>query len=111
MCVSLPALICIVLSVTSTSVPVQEVDLLLHHQREAVFRKNQELQALRLKEKDMVSEVSGSKTTIANLDSRTRKVDQNTLKQQEIIYNQASPPTHQACVPLRTLLKTLHMRH
>ncbi|XP_041946253.1 coiled-coil domain-containing protein 39 [Alosa sapidissima] len=67
---------------------IKEVDLLLHRHREAVFRKNQELQALRLKEKDSVSEVSGSKAAITNLDSRIRKVDQNTLKQQEIIYSQ-----------------------
>ncbi|KAL2097210.1 hypothetical protein ACEWY4_006417 [Coilia grayii] len=69
---------------------IKEIDLLLHRQREAVFRKNQDVQALCMKEKDLVSEVSGSKAAISNLDSRLRKLDQNTLKQQEIIYNQAS---------------------
>lgn len=64
--------------------------MLLHRQREAVFRKTQELQALSLKEKDSVSEVAGCKAAVTNLDSRLRKLDQNTLKQQEIIYNQAS---------------------
>ncbi|XP_042562568.1 coiled-coil domain-containing protein 39-like isoform X2 [Clupea harengus] len=67
---------------------IKEIDLLLHRQREAVFRKTQELQALSLKEKDSVSEVAGCKAAVTNLDSRLRKLDQNTLKQQEIIYNQ-----------------------
>ncbi|XP_063075553.1 coiled-coil domain-containing protein 39 [Engraulis encrasicolus] len=67
---------------------IKEIDLQLHRQRDAVFRKNQDLQALVMKEKDLVSEVSGSKAAISSLDSRLRKLDQNTLKQQEIIYNQ-----------------------
>ncbi|KAL6489891.1 hypothetical protein MHYP_G00002360 [Metynnis hypsauchen] len=66
----------------------KEIDAQLQRQRELLFRKRQELQTLRAKEKNATAELSGSRATLSNLDSRLNKLDQHTLKQQEIICNQ-----------------------
>uniref|UniRef100_A0A674CSF3 Coiled-coil domain-containing protein 39 n=1 Tax=Salmo trutta TaxID=8032 RepID=A0A674CSF3_SALTR len=67
---------------------IKDMDAQLHRHREVLFRESQEVQALRLKEKDSMAVLSGSRVTLSNLDSRLSKLDQNSLKQQEIIYNQ-----------------------
>ncbi|XP_024247758.1 coiled-coil domain-containing protein 39 [Oncorhynchus tshawytscha] len=67
---------------------IKDMDAQLHRHREVLFRESQEVQALRLKEKDSMAVLSGSRVALSNLDSRLSKLDQNSLKQQEIIYNQ-----------------------
>ncbi|XP_036453610.1 LOW QUALITY PROTEIN: coiled-coil domain-containing protein 39 [Colossoma macropomum] len=67
---------------------IKEIDTQLQRQRELLFRKSQELQTLRAKEKSATAELSGSRAALSNLDSRLSKLDQHALKQQEIIYNQ-----------------------
>ncbi|XP_066537250.1 coiled-coil domain-containing protein 39 [Hoplias malabaricus] len=67
---------------------IKEIDTQLLRLRELLFRKNQELQGLRAKEKNTMAELSGSRTALSNLESRISKQDQNALKQQGIIYNQ-----------------------
>ncbi|XP_062337663.1 coiled-coil domain-containing protein 39 [Osmerus eperlanus] len=67
---------------------IKEVDAELHRERQVLFRKSQELQALRLREKDAVAQLSGSRTVLASLDTRLTRLDQDSLKQQKIIYNQ-----------------------
>uniref|UniRef100_A0A8C7I6J7 Coiled-coil domain-containing protein 39 n=1 Tax=Oncorhynchus kisutch TaxID=8019 RepID=A0A8C7I6J7_ONCKI len=67
---------------------IKDMDAQLHRHRELLFRESQEVQALRLKEKDSMAVLSGSRVALSNLDSRLSKLDQNSLKQQEIIYNQ-----------------------
>ncbi|XP_035391911.1 coiled-coil domain-containing protein 39 isoform X1 [Electrophorus electricus] len=67
---------------------IKEIETQLQRQREVLFRKSQELQALRANEKSAVAELSGSQTILSNLESRLSKLDQNALKQQEIIHNQ-----------------------
>uniref|UniRef100_A0A8C5AZV0 Coiled-coil domain-containing protein 39 n=1 Tax=Gadus morhua TaxID=8049 RepID=A0A8C5AZV0_GADMO len=66
----------------------QELDMQLQHHREALFGQRQNLQALRSKEKDLTAQILGSKAALASLKGHMGKLDQNLLKQQEIIYNQ-----------------------
>ncbi|KAM4605003.1 coiled-coil domain-containing protein 39 [Polymixia lowei] len=67
---------------------IKDLDVQLQRHREALFRQKQELQALRMKEKNYTGQLSGSKATLSSLDSHLSKLDQNALKQQEVIYNQ-----------------------
>ena len=78
----------------------QEVDAELHRERQVLFRKSQELQALRLREKDAVAQLSGSRAVLASLDTRLTRLDQDSLKQQKIIYNQAWEMTLHFLYPL-----------
>ncbi|RXN35356.1 coiled-coil domain-containing 39 [Labeo rohita] len=68
---------------------IKEIDAQLLRQRELMFRKSQELQGLRDKEKNTTAEICATRAAISNLDSRLSKLDQNLLKQQMIISNQA----------------------
>ncbi|KAL1279911.1 hypothetical protein QQF64_014511 [Cirrhinus molitorella] len=67
---------------------IKEIDAQLLRQRELMFRKSQELQGLRNKEKSTTAEISATRAAISNMDSRLSKLDQNLLKQQMIISNQ-----------------------
>ncbi|CAL8281059.1 unnamed protein product [Lota lota] len=66
----------------------KELDMQLQHHREALFRQKQNLQALKTKEKDLTAQMMGSKAALSSLKGHIDKLDQNLLKQQEIIYNQ-----------------------
>ena len=52
------------------------------------FKKTQELHQIRQKETDLTAEIQGAKAASRNLSSKLNKLDQEALKQQEIIYNQ-----------------------
>uniref|UniRef100_A0A8C9SSK9 Coiled-coil domain-containing protein 39 n=1 Tax=Scleropages formosus TaxID=113540 RepID=A0A8C9SSK9_SCLFO len=67
---------------------LQEVNAQLQRHREALFRKTQELQVLKAKEKETAAQISGTRATLVHLDKRLSKLDQDSLKQQEIIYSQ-----------------------
>ncbi|XP_043110371.1 coiled-coil domain-containing protein 39 [Puntigrus tetrazona] len=67
---------------------IKEIDAQLLRQRELMFRKSQELQGMRDKEKNITAEICATRVAISNLDSRLSKLDQNLLKQQMIISNQ-----------------------
>ncbi|XP_051985098.1 coiled-coil domain-containing protein 39 [Xyrauchen texanus] len=67
---------------------IKEIDAQLLRQRELMFRKSQELQGLRVKEKNVTAEIYGTRASLSNLESRLRKLDQNSLKQLMIIFNQ-----------------------
>ncbi|XP_028832995.1 coiled-coil domain-containing protein 39 [Denticeps clupeoides] len=67
---------------------VKDLDVALQRQREALFRKTQQLQVLRQQEKDMSGQLSASRVVLTNLTSRLRALDLKALKQEEIIYNQ-----------------------
>lgn len=54
-----------------------------------MFKENQKLQELRDKEKSTIAEIHGTRAALSNQDSRLRKLDQNSLKQQGILFNQA----------------------
>ncbi|XP_048844372.1 coiled-coil domain-containing protein 39 isoform X2 [Brienomyrus brachyistius] len=67
---------------------VKETDSLLLHHREALFKKTQELEALKARETETKAEITGCRASLSNLNSRLNKMDQTSLKQQKIIYNQ-----------------------
>uniref|UniRef100_A0A8C1YT00 Coiled-coil domain-containing protein 39 n=1 Tax=Cyprinus carpio TaxID=7962 RepID=A0A8C1YT00_CYPCA len=55
---------------------------------ELMFRKSQEVQGMRDKEKNITAEICATRAAISNMDSRLSKLDQNLLKQQMIVSNQ-----------------------
>uniref|UniRef100_A0A667YYS9 Coiled-coil domain-containing protein 39 n=1 Tax=Myripristis murdjan TaxID=586833 RepID=A0A667YYS9_9TELE len=67
---------------------VKELDVQLQRHREALAHQKQDLQTLWTKERDALSQISRSKATITSLESHLGKLDQYSLKQQEIMYNQ-----------------------
>lgn len=56
-------------------------------QKEHMFRKSQQLFTLRQKEASLIAEISGSKAAIQNLRTKLKLLDQQTLRQQELVYN------------------------
>uniref|UniRef100_A0A8C1DMA2 Coiled-coil domain-containing protein 39 n=1 Tax=Cyprinus carpio carpio TaxID=630221 RepID=A0A8C1DMA2_CYPCA len=56
--------------------------------KELMFRKSQELQEMRDKEKNITAEICATRAAISSMDSRLSKLDQNLLKQQMIVSNQ-----------------------
>ncbi|KAM3866033.1 coiled-coil domain-containing protein 39 [Diretmus argenteus] len=66
---------------------LKELDVQLQRHREALFHQKQEVQSLRIKEKDSVAQLLGSKAAISSLDSHLNKLDQNALKQQTVMLN------------------------
>lgn len=62
----------------------QEIRLI----RENHFKKKEELHAAMTEEKTIAAEIQGSRAASRNMSSRLYKLDQQSVKQQEIIYNQ-----------------------
>lgn len=56
--------------------------------KSVLYKKSQELQAEQSKEKAIVSEIKGTRSALKNLNNQLRKLDFETLMQQEIMYNQ-----------------------
>ena len=53
-----------------------------------MYKITQEIFDLKTKEKNLETEVNGSIVTINNLQSRTNKLNNEALKQQEVLYHQ-----------------------
>ncbi|XP_041514857.1 coiled-coil domain-containing protein 39 [Microtus oregoni] len=66
----------------------KEVEVQLNIVKDVLFKKVQELQNETMKEKSLVSEIEGTRSSIKHLNQRLRKLDFETLKQQEIMYSQ-----------------------
>lgn len=56
--------------------------------KDVLFKKVQELQNETMKEKSLGSEIEGTRSSLKHLNHRLRKLDFETLKQQEIMYSQ-----------------------
>ncbi|XP_075274387.1 coiled-coil domain-containing protein 39 isoform X2 [Opisthocomus hoazin] len=56
--------------------------------KELLFKKTQELKVQKDKEKCVLAEIEGCRTSLKNLKSRLRTLDADAIKQQELIYNQ-----------------------
>lgn len=65
-----------------------EIETELKRLRDLQFRKTQELHDSQTKERNMEAEIQGSRAAGRNLNSKINKLDHDSLKQQEIIYNQ-----------------------
>jgi len=59
----------------------------LENVKAKMFRMGQELFRSRKAESDMIAEISGSQASLKNLVEKIRRLDQQTLRQQEVIYN------------------------
>lgn len=55
--------------------------------KEKSFRKSQELFKLRQEEASLIAQISGSQAASKNLSSKIHKLDEQSLRQQELIYN------------------------
>ena len=66
----------------------REVDLELKRLRELQFKKTEELHVARVNEKDTDAAIQGGRAATRNLNSKIYKLDHDSLKQQEIVYNQ-----------------------
>lgn len=53
-----------------------------------LFKKAQELQTETMKEKAVLSEIEGTRSSLKHLNHQLQKLDFETLKQQEIMYSQ-----------------------
>ncbi|XP_071950306.1 coiled-coil domain-containing protein 39-like [Antedon mediterranea] len=67
---------------------MKELEKELRHLRELQYRKSQEMYNSKTLEKDTTAEIQGARAASRNLGSRINKLDHDSLKQQEIIYNQ-----------------------
>ncbi|XP_077017256.1 coiled-coil domain-containing protein 39 [Tamandua tetradactyla] len=67
---------------------VKEVEVQLNLVKDVLFKKVQELQSETTKEKALVSEIEGTRSSLKHLNNQLHKLDFETLKQQEIMYNQ-----------------------
>ncbi|KAM8770786.1 coiled-coil domain-containing protein 39 [Rhynchonycteris naso] len=66
----------------------KEVEIQLNILKGVLFKKVQELQSETVKEKAAVSEIEGTHSSLKHLNQHLHKLDFETLKQQEIMYNQ-----------------------
>ncbi|XP_003794344.1 coiled-coil domain-containing protein 39 [Otolemur garnettii] len=67
---------------------VKEVDIQLKLVKDVLFKKVEELKAEIIKEKAVLSEVEGTRSSLKHLNHQLYKLDFETLKQQEIMYSQ-----------------------
>lgn len=67
---------------------VNEIAKEIRRLREQQFKKNETLQQLKTSCSNKVAEIQGSQAASKNLSSKLNKIDQEALKQHEIIYNQ-----------------------
>ncbi|XP_052036602.1 coiled-coil domain-containing protein 39 [Apodemus sylvaticus] len=67
---------------------MKEVEVQLNIVKDVLFKKVQELQNEVTKEKALVSEIEGTRSSLKHLNQRLHKLDFETLKQQEIMYSQ-----------------------
>ncbi|XP_075411722.1 coiled-coil domain-containing protein 39 [Tenrec ecaudatus] len=67
---------------------IKEVEVQLNIVKDVLFKKVQEFQTETVKEKSVVSEIEGTRSSLKHLNHQLHKLDFETLKQQEIMYNQ-----------------------
>ncbi|NXG79941.1 CCD39 protein, partial [Baryphthengus martii] len=67
---------------------VKEKETEMNQLKKILFKKTQELKVQKDKEKCVLAEIEGSRTSLKNLKSRLHRLDTDALKQQELIYNQ-----------------------
>ena len=66
---------------------LKEMDKELRNKKEALFRENQAKFKLKQEEKTLDAELSGARSSLKNLNAKIHHLDQESLRQQELIYN------------------------
>lgn len=66
----------------------QEKEAEINQLKELLFKKTQELKVQKDKEKCVLAEIEGSRTSLKNLKSRLHRLDADALRQEELVYNQ-----------------------
>ena len=69
-------------------IEMKELEQQKRRARDIMFKKTQQLKKIEDLEKQTKAEIHGAKTGIKNLTGRLKKLDQESIKSQEIIYNQ-----------------------
>ncbi|NXR10439.1 CCD39 protein, partial [Semnornis frantzii] len=67
---------------------VKEKETEINQLKELLFKKTQELKVQKDKEKCVLAEIEGSRTSLKNLKSQLHRLDADALKQEELVYNQ-----------------------
>ncbi|KAM6257893.1 coiled-coil domain-containing protein 39 [Porphyrio hochstetteri] len=67
---------------------VKEKETEMNQLKELLFKKIEELNLQKDKEKCILGEIEGSRTSLKNMKTRLHRLDADALKQQELIYNQ-----------------------
>ena len=67
---------------------MKELEAQKRRARDIMFKKTQQLTKMMDTETEIKMEIHGANTGIKNLSSRMKKLDQESIKSQEIIYNQ-----------------------
>ncbi|NXT84754.1 CCD39 protein, partial [Zapornia atra] len=67
---------------------VKEKETEMNQLKELLFKKTEELKVQKDKEKCILGEIEGSRTSFKNMKTRLHRLDADALKQQELIYNQ-----------------------
>jgi|MDSY01.1.fsa_nt_gb chromosome segregation ATPase len=66
---------------------LKKQEFLLQQMKDNMFRQSQSLFQLRQEEANMISEISGAQSSSRNLQVKVRQLDQESIRQQELIYN------------------------
>jgi chromosome segregation ATPase len=74
-------------NLAAAELELKKKDLTVTAKKEEVFRQSQALFALRQDEAGMIGEISGAQSSSRNLQSKIRTLDQESLRQQELIYS------------------------
>ncbi|NWR63750.1 CCD39 protein, partial [Bucorvus abyssinicus] len=67
---------------------VKEKETEMNQLKELLFKRTQELKVQKDKEKCVLAEIEGSRTSLKSLQSQLHRLDAEALKQQELMYNQ-----------------------
>ncbi|ELW66924.1 Coiled-coil domain-containing protein 39 [Tupaia chinensis] len=67
---------------------VKDVEVQLNIVKDVLFKKVQELQTETMKEKAVISEIEGTRSSLKHLNCQLHRLDFETLKQQQIMYSQ-----------------------
>merc|ERR1719446_57249 len=66
---------------------LKKQEAMLSALKENMFKQSQELFALRQEEANLIAEISGAQAAGKNLSTKIHQLDQDSLRQQELIYN------------------------
>ena len=87
----------------------KEIDQELKRLRDLQFRKAQDLQKSKREERDTEAGIQGSRAAARNLNTKIYKLDTDSLKQQEIVYNQVRFIIFEIIIHVKSYLHAVHL--